>query len=198
MKFDVSPAVWQFWSLLVLAIAVFLALLTDLRGRRISNELTFSSLGLGFVSQVLGPAGSSGMFSGNPGALGIQGAALGALVGLLVFLPLYAVRAMGAGDIKLMAAVGSFAGPVDALNLALFILVMGGALALVRMLLAGSSRRVLVNLHLMLEPVRVGGPRRFDPATQSADRMPYSVAIAAGLLAYGAWLWLWGSPPLRF
>jgi len=198
MKFDVSPAVWQFWSLSALVLAVLVAMLTDLRGRRISNELTLASLGMGLLTHVIGPASPGGMFSGNPGALGVQGAALGALVALLVFLPLYAVRAMGAGDVKLMAAVGSFAGPVDALNLALFIFVMGGALALVRMWLGGSSHRVRVNLQLMLQPVWAGGSRCFDPATQSADRMPYAVAIAAGFLAYGAWLWLWGSPPLRF
>lgn len=199
MKFEVSPGVWQFWSLAILLLAMLGALLNDLRWRRIPNGLVLAVLGAGLLSHVIGPSGNGGgLFSGAPGALGIRGAMLGALTGLSLFLPLYGLRAMGAGDVKLMAAIGSFSGPADAVNLALFILCMGGVLALARMLVTGSTRRVLVNVQLVLLPVFHGGPRAFDPATQSADRMPYALAMAAGLVAYGAWLWLGGSPLFRF
>jgi len=197
VKFEISPGVWQFGGLSLLSLVVLWSLRTDLSSRRIPNKLVVFALCAGVLTHLVGPAGN-GLLSNAPGNLGVQAAMLGALTGLLLFLPLYTLRAMGAGDVKLTAAIGAFTGPADMVNVALFILLMGGALALVRMLWAGSSRRVLLNLQLMLLPVFAGGQRRFDPATQSADRMPFAVAIAAGLLAYGAWLWLWGSPPLRF
>lgn len=199
MKFEVSPATWQLWSLAVLALLMAAALLADLRQHRIPNKLVLAILGAGLLTHLVGPSNDGGgLFSYWPSALGAQGALLGALTGLALFLPLYALRAMGAGDVKLMAGIGSFAGPADTLSLTLFILAMGGLLALARMLWAGTTRRVLSNLMLMFMPVLHGGPRAFDPATQSADRMPYALAMAAGLLAYGAWRWLGGPPLFRF
>lgn len=199
MKFDVSPVVWQSWSLAVLAFIMLVALVTDLRQRRIPNQLVLMTVGIGLLVNLLGPADTGdGLFSYSPGALGAKGALFGALTGLALFLPLYALSAMGAGDVKLMAGIGSFAGPADTLSLALFILVMGGVLAVLRMLWTGSTRRVWGNVTLILLPALHGGTRGFDPATQSADRMPYALAMAAGLLAYGVWRWFGGPSPFHF
>lgn len=199
MKLEVSPAAWQLWSLAALALVVLMASLIDLRQRRIPNKLVLAALCAGLLVHLVGPTNDGGgLFSYWPGALGAKGALLGALTGLAIFLPLYALRAMGAGDVKLMAGIGSFAGPADTLNLVLFIFAMGGVLAVGRMLWTGSARRVMGNLMLLFVPIFHGGPRVFDPATQSVDRMPYTLAIAAGLLAYGGWLWLGGSAPFRF
>ncbi|WP_332777742.1 A24 family peptidase [Polaromonas sp.] len=195
MRLDVSYEGWQLWSLVALALIVLTAVLTDVRQQRIPNTLILLALCAGVLVNVLGPeAGkrSAGLFTYYPGALGLKGALLGALTGLAVFLPFYVLRAMGAGDVKLMAGVGSFVGPATLLNVALCVLLMGGVLAVVRMVWKGSSRKVLSNvgtvLLLLLPPFNTMG-QRFDPATQSADRMPYALAVAAGLLAYGAWIY---------
>ena len=58
-------------------------------------------------------------------------AALGLFVGLAVFFPLFALGAMGAGDVKLMAAVGAWIGAKPILYVALYGSVAGGVLALV-------------------------------------------------------------------
>ncbi|WP_137891381.1 prepilin peptidase [Ramlibacter sp. 2FC] len=199
MKFDVSPAVWQFWSLSALALIMLAALLTDLRRRCIPNKLILLTLCAGLLTHVLGPVNDAGgLFSDRPGALGAKGVLAGALTGLTLFLPLYALRAMGAGDVKLMAGIGSFAGPADTLNVAVVILLMGGVLSVARMLLGGTTRHVMANVMLVLSPVLHGGPRQFDAAKHSVDRMPYALAMVTGLLAYGSWLWLGGSPLFRF
>lgn len=199
MKFDVSPVVWQSWCIALLAFIMLCAVVTDLRRRRIPNQLVLVAGVLGVVVNVLGPSETGGgLFSSQPAAGGVTGALFGALTGLTLFLPLYALRAMGAGDVKLMAGIGSFAGPADTVNLALFILVMGGMLAVLRMLWTGSTRRVLGNVMLILAPALHRSPPAFDPATQSADRMPYALAMAAGLLAYGAWRWSGGTSPFHF
>lgn len=199
MQPDFTPASWQLWCLAILALAMVMAVEADMRSHRIPNVLVLLMLGAGIALNGLGPDnGRGGLFADFPGALGAGGAALGALAGLALFLPLYALRAMGAGDVKLMAALGSFTGPLEALNLALCILAAGGVLAVVRMLWAGKSRLVLSNVKLVLGGVtslRGGGTARaFDPATQSAERMPYALAFAGGLLAYGYWR-LSGGPP---
>ena len=72
---------------------------TDIRTARIPNLLTFTAIVAGVLFQTLMPQGS-----------GVAAAALGMLAGLLVFFPIFALGAMGAGDVKLMAALGAWVG----------------------------------------------------------------------------------------
>lgn len=196
-----SPEAWQALGLLALMLLVLVALMFDLKQRRIPNTLILLALGVGLLINLIGPQAGprmAGLFTTMPGALGVKGAVLGALTGLAVFLPFYLLRAMGAGDVKLMAGIGSFVGPATAVNLALFILVTGGVLALARMLWAGKSRLVMRNVVTVLGQMLPGSAGTFDPATQSADRMPYGVAMAGGLLAYGAWIFSGRYPLVNF
>lgn len=199
MSLNLTPATWQLWCFATLTLAMVIAVEADTRERRIPNVLVLLMLCAGVSLNVLGPDnGRGGLFSYFPGALGAGGAVLGALTGLLAFLPLYWLRATGAGDVKLMAALGSFVGPMEILNLALCILVVGGVLAVLRMLWAGKSRLVLSNVRLALGSLRGGAAQQFDPVTQSADRMPYALAFAGGLLSYGYWRLIGGAPFISF
>lgn len=197
MQFNTIPEAWQAISLSALALLVLTALVFDLRQRRIPNTLVLLTLGAGLFINLIGPQtglGGSGLLSSHPDALGAKGSLLGALTGLAIFLPFYLLRAMGAGDVKLMAGIGSFVGPVAAINMALFILVTGGVLAVVRMVWVRKTQLVLFNVVTALGQMAPGSVARFDPATQSADRMPYGVAMAVGLLAYGAWIFSGHNP----
>jgi hypothetical protein len=64
------------------------------------------------------------------GAAGLAASAAGVVVGFLILIPLYALGGMGAGDVKLLAAAGSFLGPWGALLAGIFTLLAGGALGL--------------------------------------------------------------------
>ena len=201
MQLNLSPDAWQLASLSMLALVMFIALVSDIRDRRIPNPLVLLALGAGVFFNFTGPqtaAQGAGLFTATPGALGLAGAVLGALAGLGLFLPLYLVRATGAGDVKLMAGIGSFTGAGAALNIVLFILLAGGVLALARMLWAGNSRRVMANVAMGLGQMRPGSAGTFDIAAHSADRMPYGVAMAAGLLAYGGWIFSGRQPIVMF
>lgn len=198
MAIDITPATWQLWCLAVLALAMLMVVESDLRAHRIPNVMVLLVLLAGVALNAAGPAnGREGLFSQFPGALGASGALLGALVGLALFLPMYLLRAMGAGDVKLLAALGAFVGPVEVISLALSVLIAGGLLAVVRMLWARKSGLVFSNVMLVLGSLG-GGARQFDPATQSAGRMPYALAFAGGLLGYGYWRLGGGAPFINF
>ena len=201
MQFKLAPDAWQAMGLTALVLLVLAALVFDLRQRRIPNTLVLLMLGAGLLINFIGPQiwlRGTGLLTTYPGALGIKGALLGALTGLAVFLPFYLLRAMGAGDVKLMAGIGSFVGPATAIDVALFILVTGGVLAVVRMVWVRQTQLVLFNVVTALGQWVPGSVARFDPATQSADRMPYALAMAGGLLAYSAWIFSAHAPLVNF
>lgn len=150
------------------------ATVTDLRARRIPNVLTFGTFALGFVlSTFLG--GGDGLIS----------SAQGAGLALAMFLPLYVLRGLGAGDVKLMAAIGALKGPEFVLFTFAWAAVFGGAMALAG--LARSRKMTLAFAHLFFFKFF---PRP-DGSFISAGRMPYAPAIAAGaLLALGGVRWI--------
>src|ERR1700675_5068525 len=102
-------------SPLLLSAMLVLAVYGDLRIHRISNKLTLLGLIVGLGLQSVG-GGLQGLTSGL----------LGASAGLACFAPFYFLRAMGAGDVKLLAAVGAFLGPQGGFYAALFSLLAGG------------------------------------------------------------------------
>jgi prepilin peptidase CpaA len=199
MTLDLAPATWQAWCFAILAMTMLMLIETDVRQHRIPNVTVLLLLCAGVFLQAAGPAnGREGMFSHFPGALGAAQALYGVLAGLALFMPMYLLRAMGAGDVKLLAALGAFAGPVEIISVALCILVAGGVLALARMLWTGKSRAVLGNVKLVLGVSGDAARRAFDPAAQSAERMPYALAFAGGLLAWACWRSAGGMPLISF
>lgn len=196
---DLNPSTWQHWCYAALALFSGMAIDADLRERRIPNVLVLAALVTGVALHALGPAnGREGMFGYFPGALGAGKAMAGAVAGLLLFLPLYVVRATGAGDVKFMAALGAYSGPVEAVSLALAVWAAGGLLAVVLMLVRGKVRLVLRNLSVITQGHARGGLQAFDPATQTAERMPYALAFGMGVLAYGYWRHLGHMPFVSF
>src|SRR5690242_9497937 len=96
-----------------------LAVVTDLRTRRIPNALTFGGAVIAAAS-----------WTYAEGFAGLGHSALGWLAGVGLFMPLFLVGGMGAGDVKLLGAVGACLGPAGALFTALYSVIAGGALAL--------------------------------------------------------------------
>lgn len=198
MTGTISSDDWRSTSLTMLAALLSLAVWTDIRQRRIPNTLVLVMLMTGLLLNLV-PTDSvahGGLFTEQPGALGGWLSLAGAFTALLLLLPFWLLRVMGAGDVKLFAGVGAFAGPADSVNMALCVLLAGGGLALARLALWPDHVQVGHHLRAMLHALRSGtGSSRFDPLTQTAWRMPYAVAIAAGVLGYGVWT-LSGHPPI--
>ncbi len=161
----------------LLGCLLLLALWHDIASRRIPNWLS----GMGLL------AGLAFSFLASNG-IGPGSSLLGASAGFAVMLPLYMLRAMGAGDVKLMAAVGAFLGPIPVLGAALLTFTAGGVLSLAAALWSRSLSRVLNNLRLMgmiALTARSSGMSISD--VQTTGRLPYALAIAVGT---GMQLWL--------
>src|SRR4051794_10509095 len=100
--------------------AVSVAALVDLRYRRIPNALTAGLI-------LVGIALNFGRF----GTLGIGLAVGGAALGLVLLLPLYVIRAMSAGDVKLLAGLGAVLGPHVLISVAVYGALVGGLISAV-------------------------------------------------------------------
>lgn len=170
----------QTWLDLMLLVLVVMAAVTDLAIRKIPNLLLLAAWCGVFGLHLAGatPAGSAAS------ALG------GAAVGFAMFIPLYMLRGMAAGDVKLMATVGLFFGPDQTFHACILAWCAGGVMALAIILATGrwqlawaGVRKILVSLLPMplLIWLRVG-PAPEDPAAQSAGSMPYGLAIALSAL----------------
>src|SRR4029453_18215369 len=86
-------------------------------------------------------------------------AVFGWMLGVAFFLPFFVLGGMGAGDVKLLAALAAWLGPIDAVYLAIFTAMAGGAIGLGVTLARGYTRRALSNIWLMLMHWRVLGPK---------------------------------------
>lgn len=163
---------------------------SDFRARRISNRLVFAGLLVALGWQALGPAGSGLFHPGVPGALGATSAFAGAAAAFVVFLALHLMRAMGAGDVKLMAMLGAFFGFEAVPALVLLVFLTGGVLVALRLFDGARRRAIFANLQLIvfgrLAVLTGGVGPQFDPRADSADRLPYAFAISGGALLLAA------------
>jgi prepilin peptidase CpaA len=151
-----------------------MAVASDLRRHRIPNLLVVLGLALGLAGQA---------YAG--GLNGLGAALLGLSIGFAVFLPLYALGGMAAGDVKLMAMVGAFLTPSGALWAALFSLVAGGLCGFLIVLVRGQLLQTLGRYGLMLRARAYLAPAADEVAGKP---FPYSVAILLGTLASLYWL----------
>ena len=170
------------WSLLIGLLAT--AVSYDVATRRIPNWLVCVSLLTALTCS-----------SNGATSLDFTASLLGAVTGLLVLLPFYVLRVMGAGDVKLLGAVGALLGPIPTLGAALLALAAGGALSVMAALGSRSLLRVVANLRLMLFVFAAGKSSGMSVTdVNTTGRLPYAVAIAAGtglqlwLAARGGWL----------
>jgi prepilin peptidase CpaA len=146
----------------------------DLATRRIPNQLTFGAALVALVVQ--------GYAAGWPG---VAASLAGWLVGIAFFFPVFALGGMGAGDVKLLGAIGAWVGPVTAAWVALYSAVAGGVMALGVAMFAGYLAQAFTNLWCLLMFWRTSGLRpapELTLSTQRGPRLAYAVPVLAGLV----------------
>ncbi len=162
----------------VLAIGV-LACWYDLRTRRLPNFLTLGGAAVGFLHAIY----AGGIWGGTSSLLGWG-------VGLALFLPFFALRGLGAGDVKLLACMGAWLGPATTVWAALYSAMAGGVFALVVALFTGYLGTALRNVSFLWTFWQTVGLKPLPDLTLEGSRgprLPYALPIAAGTLTA---LWL--------
>lgn len=161
----------------VLAIVVLFAALSDLTTRRIPNWLTVSGVVSGFA-----------IHAWSSGWNGVWTSAAGMGLALAVYVPLFAIRALGAGDVKLMAAVGAIAGPFLWFCIFVATCLVGGLLALAVVIAKRRLIQTLFNTFQIAQALLKGR----NPASQEPQmdfRDPHAITLPHGLsIALAAWL----------
>lgn len=168
----------QHWDNIAQALSISLVVIcaiTDAHRRRIPNVLTLPAVLAGLL---IGLAGGGGK--------GLTVALLGTLAGFGLLLLPYVFGAMGAGDVKLMAAVGALLGFPAVIQVFLYTSIAGGVMAVVFIIHRRAVRRTFGNMYgvmLGFLPFVKG----FSPhlaRENSVGAMPYGIAIALGTIAY--------------
>lgn len=170
--------------LLPLLAMLVIAAFTDLRERRIPNWLNAAILAGGLTRALAYP--------GQGPSLG--GSVLGVVLGFVLMLVPYALKALRGGDVKLLAALGAWLGPLGIFSVFIIEKVYGLVFVLAQSAATGRTRELLCNsgclavnvVHvrdLGVEHVRLSGQR-----FRSIDRpLPYAVPILAAVLTVLAW-----------
>lgn len=160
-------------------ILLAVACLSDLRTRRIPNVLTMSAA-----------AGAVLFHLATGGWVAAGWSVAGLFLGAVLFFPMFALRGMGAGDVKLLAAIGAWLGPGQVAIVALATSIAGGLIALIVALAHGYLRKALTNLYLLLLHWRIAGVQPLPALTLERARGPrlaYAFPIAIGTVVT---LWL--------
>ncbi|MCA9470574.1 MAG: A24 family peptidase [Nitrospirales bacterium] len=168
----------------ILSLALIGAAITDVRRSRIPNFITFPLAGFGLFMHTVLDGMDGFLFS-------IEG--LGVGFGLLFVF--YLLGGMGAGDVKLLGAVGAVIGPYDAFIAFLITACLGGLYAIGLMALTwgipSTAERVRVILTTWLVARMFTGP---PPSEQGQPKLRYGLVIGLGALCSQAWRWMETTP----
>lgn len=166
---------------LLLAATVLIAAATDLWRREIPNWLTLGAIIAGLVV--------------HPALTGWEGfrlSMMGFLIAAVIFLPLFALRFLGGGDVKLMGAIGALAGHQNLLVVFLLDALLAGLAAVVLMIARGRVRQTLGNIGRALRSMTKGrAPHQDNPQMEAGSGvslgMPrgVTIALASLLLLFG-------------
>jgi prepilin peptidase CpaA len=161
------------FHIIVVGVAL-MAVAWDVATRRIPNVLTFGA--------ALAALAVHGYLGGWPGA---AMALAGWAAGVALFFPVFALGGMGAGDVKLLGAVGAWLGPLAAVWVALYSGIAGGIIGLIVAAFSGYLVQAFTNVWSLLMYWRIVGLKpapELTLSTHQGPRLAYAVPVFAGLM----------------
>lgn len=173
-------------NVFVLILVLMIAVYFDFRFRKIPNKVTFPAITFGIIYW---------LFSSN--LVGFSFSIGGVLVGFLVFIVPYIAGGMGAGDVKLMMAVGALLGWKFTVLSALLTAVAGGIIALGYIIFNNGGKDARANLfQLLVIPIckiiyritcikwflSIQSKHKVSNDVKSKKYIPYAIPIAIGTL----------------
>ena len=173
------------WLIIVLIISSA----TDLRHRKIPNLLTFPSLVIALLS-----------YSFVGGIEGFLFSFYGLATGFIIFFIPFVMGGMGAGDVKLMCAVGAVIGFSHTVVSILFIAIVGGLMSVVQIVRRRSFKKTFLNIFnaFLFMGTKQNNSFKTTPKSELVqDGIPFGVAISGGVFLYFIYLVL-SKQPLPF
>lgn len=146
----------------------------DLRTRRIPNVLTFGAAVAALV-----------FHAAMAGTTGVMTTAGGWLLGVALFFPFFALGGLGAGDVKLLGAIGAWLGPGVVLPVGMYSALAGGIFAIVVALRTGYLGQALHNLKFLGTFWLTVGLKPAEGLTleqKTTPRLAYALPMFVGLL----------------
>ena len=165
--------------LLVLLAMLVGAAVYDVRYRRIPNWLNLTGFVLGLlINSAIGPPEGGLAFS-------LKGFA----VGFGAYMLLYVVRATGAGDVKMMGAIGALIGAERWFGLFLINAIIGGVMGLLLVAIRGRLKRTLFNVGFIMSEMKQGRPayvgrEELDVRSEKAASLPRGAVTAIAAIFY--------------
>jgi prepilin peptidase CpaA len=167
---------------IVLLALVIAAAIYDVRYRRIPNWLTLSGILLGLLLNAWL------VDEGRPW-LGLIFSLKGLGLGFGFYFFLYMLHAMGAGDVKLMAAVGALVGAENWFGIFILTAILGGITGGILVLVRKRVKHTLFNMSFIVSELKSGrsahlGKEELDVKSSKALRQPHGAIIALGTIVF--------------
>ncbi len=150
-------------------VLLILALIHDIRFSRIPNWLTLPAIVVAVILHI-----------SMDGLYGLRMSLGGMAVGFCLFIGFYLLGGMGAGDVKLMAAVGALLGPQDAFYSVVFTALAGGLYSVVLIIIYDFNKATLRRWGQRVRVFLATGRFSHVPMEEKRPSLRYGVAIAAG------------------
>lgn len=175
---------WVYW---VVAIFAVIAAYIDGKELRVPNKLTFPMIFAGWIysSIAYGLAGEGWYW-------GLMWSLVGTVVGGMTLLPFYSIGGMGAGDVKMMAAIGAWVHVTIVFMSFCIGAAVGGVIAVIMILMSGEAKKHYDQFWFLINEITtVQDPEKLSEIAaerkSSMRLLPYGIPMAIGTVIYLAW-----------
>ena len=175
---------WVFWFVSLFAVV---AAYIDGKELRVPNKLTFPMIVAGWIYSAFQYG-----FNGEGWYMGLAWSLAGTAVGVMTLLPAYSIGGMGAGDVKMMAAIGAWVHCSITFYAFCVSAIVGALLAVIMILASGEARKhyhqfffIFNEITTIRDPEVLSG---IAAERKSSMRLlPYGIPLAIGTVLYFAW-----------
>ena len=165
---------WEMWAYGVLAVALVVSAVSDIRDGKIRNAVTYPAIVIGLLGHTL-----LGGLGGDDVQLGLYGSLGGFAAGFVPLSAAWLAGGIGGGDAKLMGAVGALTGWRFVVAAMFYGFGIAAVMAVAVMLKRRIARKTLLRiwqwLYLLFTPAKAA-----DPATEESPKIPFGLALCIG------------------
>lgn len=162
---------------IILLLVLLICLITDIKSRKILNIVTLPTIVFGLLYGVFTTGIEGVLFSGK-----------GFLVGLFLLLIPFLLGGMGAGDVKLMAAIGALMGTSFVIYSFMYTAIIGGIIGLILIVKSKGFINTIKSFFFNVFFLRSSlGSTLITKNNKSSISFPYGIAIVFGTLSTLIW-----------